>query len=157
MILKKLFGLGSGSEHPAPPAIDEASIGWTPVNALEEQMVQFPHSVDAQIAFARMILNTDVFFATATPSEDPGSRVLEEDTEFQFLSFDDRRGGSAAGLFTSTNRITETLGEGTPFVAMNGRTALQVIAHLGAIINPGPGLYAYYAPPTIERILDGDL
>lgn len=137
----------------APPAPD-----WNPVNALEEQMAQIPHSVEAQFAFARLFLESDVLLATAASSPGEGARTLDHDEDFEVLCVDDNRGGTAAALFTSETRLAEAFGAGAPYVALNGRAALEAVAGAGAIINPGSnGLWTLYDPPTIERILSGNI
>jgi len=132
-------------------------VGWRPVNPLEEQMAQIPHSTDAQFAFARMLLDSEVLLATARPPENARERTLDADEQFDILCFDDNQGGSAAGIFTSEARLADALGPETGFLALSGRAALEAVANTGAIINPGRGLWALYSPPTIERILSGDI
>ena len=173
MIWKRLFGGGDRKtiQHgdriieytPKPGHHDEetaeagADIGWTPVNPLEEQMAKIPTSVEAQFAFARLLLESDVLLATASRAPEERERVLEEDQDFQVLCVDDNKGGTAAAMFTSQAQLANAFGEGAPYIAMNGRAALQAVADKGAIINPGGGLWTLYNPPTIERILNGDI
>lgn len=80
----------SGSE---PPAEEQVQVGWQPVNALEEQMAQIPGSVDAQFAFARMLLESQVLLATASAPEKPTDRTLENDENFDVVCVDDNKGG----------------------------------------------------------------
>ncbi|MEM7700589.1 MAG: SseB family protein [Pseudomonadota bacterium] len=140
------------------PSSDQSIPEWTPVNALEEQMAQIPRSVEAQFGFARLLLESDVLLATAKPATSQGPRTLESDEDFEVVCVANTRGGSSAAMFTSEIRLREAFGPEAPFVALNGRAALQSIAGTGVMINAGSeGLWTFYDTPTIERILSGKI
>lgn len=160
MIWRKLFGGSETPTEPTSPASAETDVDWVPVNALEEQMAQIPSSVEAQFAFARMLIESDLLLAipASTEHKDKGARVLEEDEDHQVIMVDDNRGGSAVAAFTSETRLAEAFGEGAPYIALNGRAALETVRAQGVIINPGcTSIYVLYNPDTIERILSGNI
>lgn len=177
MIMKKLFGMaGTPTERRGDRVVEHTpseqhssqspgkagaerddATGWMPTNALEEQMAQIPHSAEAQFAFARLLVRSDVLLATVSSPTRKGERTLEQDESFQVLCVDDNKGGTAAALFTSEARLTEAFGAGAPYVKLNGRTALEAVSATGAIINPGSGLWTFYDPPTIKRIVGGEI
>ncbi len=155
MIWKRLFG-----KQPKPAETsamqDQADpmAGWHPENALEEAMGRVTQGGDAATEFARLLLQSEVMLATPPRDTPEGARELAEDEKFDIFLIDDGAGGSTAAMFTSERRVTEAFGEGTRYIAMNGRAALTAVADMGVVINPGPvGLYLKYGPETISRIL----
>lgn len=159
MIWKKLFGGTDAAQASAPPPAqpDEDPVGWVPVNDLEQTMAQIPYSIAAQFAFARQLLESDVLLGSAQAPQHEGPRTLAENTDFQIYTVDNNLGGTAAAIFTSENRLVDAFGEGAPYIGLNGRVALETVAQIGAIINPGNGLYVTYTPEVIARILSGDI
>lgn len=171
MIWKRLFGKADTvSEQHGDRVIEytpkrcdknelpELAPDWSPENPLEEKMAQIPNSVEAQFAFARLLLESEVLLATAGPATTQGARTLEGDEDFEVVCVADTRGGSAAAMFTSDTRIAEAFGSGAPYVALNGRAALEAIARTGVMINAGTrALWTFYDTRTIERILSGDI
>lgn len=143
------YTLREGAE---PTPDEDHPAGWQPVNALEEQMARMLEDPDAGIEFMRMFVKSDVLLATPQESGKPSERSLEEDEQVQILSFT-VRGESDPGIFTSEARLVQAAGEGASYIQMSGRAALEMLAQTGAIVNPGPGLWARYDPERIANIL----
>ncbi|MEL1250271.1 SseB family protein [Aurantiacibacter gilvus] len=155
MIWKRLFGNQSKpAGPPAQPDQGDPMADWQPENPLEEAMGNVPQSADAAADFARLLLDSTVMLAVPPHDRPEGERELPQAEKFDIFLIDDGGGGATAAMFTSERRVAEAFGEGTRYIAMDGRAALTAVADIGVVINPGPvGLYLKYGPETIARIL----
>ncbi|MEZ5994960.1 MAG: hypothetical protein R3C25_04340 [Hyphomonadaceae bacterium] len=97
-----------------------------PQNALEYAFLSALTDERMRPIFRRYLMETHVALALA--SADQNSRVR---------MFEIRPGFQAAAIFTSTARIDEVMGAGTPRIVISGRAALERLRESNVVINPG--------------------
>ena len=141
---------------PRPAIADEpASIvdqnTW-PKNDLEKLLVGATEAADQRPAFIAALLTSRLCALTDKSSE----ASVEEGKEtggIKLLGYKAEDGQPAAPLFTSPERVAETIGSGTPYVCAKGATLLTAARQTRVVIDPGEPYGIMFTPDELDHIL----
>lgn len=127
--------------------------GFVPQNHLEELLVKASRDPAARPEFTRHILTAQLLFATPNAPGRPGEHTLEAGESLAILNITRDDGKTFPAVFTSPARIAEALGEGTGYVAMLGKTALEIVQANGAWCNPHSAFGVVWAADDLAAML----
>lgn len=124
------------------------SVGFQPVNKLEEIMVAAAEDPASRAAFYRALTEHDLFVISAGPPE--GSESMQ-------IRMIEIQGNLYAAVFTSVERISAMTDVEVSFVGMNGRAMLTMLRDKEVALNLGSDVGKILTALEIESILDGSI
>jgi SseB protein N-terminal domain/SseB protein C-terminal domain len=162
--LARLFGGGTKAQNPG--MVDASDTGeahakatqsnepaFEPRNALEQQLMLAGNDAAERPKFIAMLLESDLYVATPEPPDHAEHRVVEAGETLSILNIHFDNGKSLPAFFTAEERIAPCFGDGLGFVAMNGRTLLEMAGASGAWLNPSSSYGVHWTADDIAAML----
>lgn len=150
--LKRLFGRG-GDAPAAAGAAPALQPSFIPLNALEEALMRAADDASARQAFVNLLLTSDLLVATPDAPDHPEQRTLDADETVSIVNMMADNGVSIPAVFTSEQRLAECFGPGTGYLALNGRTLVEIIVDAGAWVNPSSSYGVHWSADDLAAIL----
>jgi hypothetical protein len=130
-----------------------AAAAFAPANPLEEALVKAAADPAARQAFTALLLTSDVYVATPDAPAHAETRTLQTDEHISIVNIVADNGANVPALFTSEIRLAECFGPGTGFIALNGRTLMEILAGSSAWLNPTAAYGVFWTADDLSAML----
>ncbi|MBI5201867.1 MAG: enhanced serine sensitivity protein SseB C-terminal domain-containing protein, partial [Elusimicrobia bacterium] len=129
-----------------------------PANRLETLLRDAFQDPGHRPEFYRLLLAADLFVIGRTDREGPGEYIAGPDGEKIAIAGWKRDGKSLVPVFTSLERLSESVSQPTAYIQLNGRALLGLLGpHATVLLNPGCSVGKEMPPEEIRSLLDGSL
>ena len=130
---------------------------FKPENKLESVLVKATTDPASRSQFYRELLQADLFVIGESASDEPlDSRVTAEGEQLRVrnIEFD---GQLHLPVFSSLARLQVTLSEPAGYLALNGRTLLEMTQGTPLVLNPGSDYGKVLTCEEVASLLDGSM
>lgn len=135
-----------------------AKVPRGPVNRLELLLRDAFKDPGHRPEFYRLLLDADLYVIGQTGRNGPGEYVAGPDGEKISIAGWKRDGKTLVPVFTSLERLNESVKGPTTYIQLNGRALLEILdAHATVLLNPGCSVGKEMPPEEIKSLLDGTL
>jgi len=127
-----------------------------PENELEKLLINAANDVSARSSFYEKLLRNELIVLTNSNSDsEQGTKILEEDTTVQFLTFD----SGQIPIFSSTNRIFDkgVVKEQVSYMGIKGQDLFEMTKGANFILNPYSDYGKELTSHEIESLLNGSI
>ena len=108
--------------------------------------------------FYRLLLDADLYVIGQTGRGAPGEYVAGPGGEKVSIAGWKRDGKTLVPVFTSLERLNESVSHPTTYIQLNGRALLELLdAHATVLLNPGCSVGKEMPPEELKALLDGTL
>lgn len=130
----------------------------SPANRLEEVLSAAYRDPGHRPEFYRLLLDCDLFVIGETTRQEPGEYVAGSDGEKVSIAGWKRDGKTLLPVFTSLERLTESVSHPAKYLQLNGRVLFELLdPQATVLLNPGCGVAKELAPDEVKALLDGTL
>ena len=126
--------------------------GFFPLNDLEALLVRAAGDPDARPAFARAVLEATLYAVTPDAMAD-GERAIGAGEQLRLTLVPLEDGDVATAAFTAPERVAQTFGSGSRYLAMRGRDLIELVCDNALMLNPGHEFGVLWSPRDLAGLL----
>lgn len=129
-----------------------------PANRLEHLLQAAFGDPGHRPEFYHALLESDLFVIGKTERGEAGEYVAGPEGEHLSIAGWNRDGKTLIPVFTSLERMNESVTEPTTYIQLNGRALLEILdSNATVLLNPGCNLGKELAPDEVKALLSGTL